>query len=348
MKRTTTRRTTVLGTATLAATLFAAAPAAAVEQSECDGVVSGQTFTGNVVVPAGGSCLLASSTVNGNVVVGEDADLTLSSATVTGVVRQQPRSFVAATKSTLGNLGTARGYGAQLTDTTVKGNLSAYARFEAPGAEPSVFLTRSTLGGLRGEELILSSEASRLGTVQLTRAVDDIILQSSTAGSASIDFTGSVSLCGSTFTGPVAFYYAENLISGDSSASCTGNRFNSSLSVRLATGNVAFYGNTVNGSAHAEGVTALQQGRNTFKGNVSGQFTKPRATTSVQGTTANRPSWGSTARRSVAGRSTLIRRATGKAVTSQQQKSLRTRAAVLSTRARAALAEARAHGSVRL
>lgn len=349
MKRTMTLAAALLAAATVVPATASMATAA--EETTCDGVVTAQKFTGTVRVPDGGSCVIQSSTITGNVIVGADADLVLTSSTVTGVVRQEPRSFVTATKSTLGVLGAARGYGAQLSDSTVKGVLSSFARNEAPGANPAVYLVRSSAGDLRGEQLTLTAQASRIGSLAITNAVDDIILEGSTVGATAIDFTDSVALCANTFTGPVGFYYASNLTSGSADASCAGNRYRDSLSVRVATGSVAYYGNTVDGAANAQGVTALNQGRNTFKGPVSGQFStgaaQARIQARIQANKTNR-SWGPAAKSTTGTKSSLVKRATGKKVVSPQRKEISARGVALDARAKNAVTQARAKGSIRL
>lgn len=72
-----------------------------VEPAECTSALTGETLTGEILVPANAACYLDGSTVTGHVVVDAGASLILANTTIHGPVTMHNDGFIDVTDSTI-------------------------------------------------------------------------------------------------------------------------------------------------------------------------------------------------------------------------------------------------------
>jgi hypothetical protein len=219
MKRIYTVPAALVGAFGLVAVGATVAQAASVD---CTTDLGDQVITGDLVVPAGASCVLAGATVQGSITVGEDGWLDATSVTVTGdVVATDP-------------------YGVLLDGTRVDGDVSAYTTGSRVG-----FLYLNDLevggsvaaGGLDVE--VTGSDITGGLTTQAATYVD--LLQTGVGGDVLIaDSDWGVTVAGAVVGGGLG-------VTGSSRDVLIGS---------TATGEADTWGNTVGGDLTLTGNTA--------------------------------------------------------------------------------------------
>lgn len=184
-----------------------ASPAQAAE-TQCRGALGPVVVAGDVVVPAGESCLLDGTTVRGNVVVRRDAVLATVDARVTGNIRANDATSLV------------------FTGTIVGGDIRAERRTRFVGEGLTVN------GNLQAKQVsffhLLSSSAN--GTFTVENAADGSIF------------------CGNRLSGNAEFRDNRTLVQIGGSPDCAGNDVEGNVIVRGNRGNTTIGGNTIGGN----------------------------------------------------------------------------------------------------
>ncbi|VTR78189.1 hypothetical protein [Cellulomonas hominis] len=228
--------------------------------TDCTADLGDQTITGDLVVPAGATCVLAGATVEGSITVLADGWLDATSVTVTGdVVATDP-------------------YGVLLDGSRVDGDVSAYTSGSRVG-----FLYLNDLhvggsvaaGGLDVE--ITGSDIAGGVTTQAATYVD--LLQTGVKGDVAIDGSDwGVSVAGAVVGGGLAVTgSSRDVLIGattDGAADTWGNTVGGDLTLTGNTANLRVAGTTVLGTIRlAENDPAAAFGPGNTAGAVEGDHT---------------------------------------------------------------------------
>ncbi len=235
-------------------------PAAQAADTECVTDLGGQAVTGNLVVPAGQTCVLGGATVDGSVVVEEDGWLDATSATITG--------DVIATDA----------YGVLIDGTSVGGDISAYSAGTRVGF---LYLLDLRVGGsvAAGGIDVEISGSQIAGGVQTQAATYVDLLRTSVTGDVSLaDSDYGVSLGGAVVGGSVSVTgSSRDVLIGattDGAADTWGNTVGGDLVLSGNTANLRVAGTTVLGAIRLAGNDPVAAfGPGTVAGQVDGDYT---------------------------------------------------------------------------
>jgi hypothetical protein len=147
------------------ALVVVAQPASASLVTRCTGEAGAVTVPGDLVVPAGRSCVLTGTTVTGSVRVQARADLVLQSATVGGDLRAVDDAFVDVIDTTVGGQVLGRDqFGLYVEGSTIGGPLLQRAQ-GTTASDPFVYTVDSQAASLDSRAGEVFVESSRLGSL---------------------------------------------------------------------------------------------------------------------------------------------------------------------------------------
>lgn len=278
--RTHTRRIAAFSTLALAVTGVAvtATTATAGLVTHCNGTGADVTVPGDLLVPAGATCVLDNVTVEGQTEVEAGADLVATDSTFNaGVIVSDDGFFDAVASSVATDVNNQGAYGVYLEDTAVEGH---YLGEEADVEDSFLYAFDASIGG--GVEVALGDVY--LDTTQVNGLVN-------TEGAAYTDIINStigqtLTVVGNEFGALVcasevdgAATYTGNgelqIGSGDSLTPCDEvNYFGDDVVINDTVGGVDVTGNIIRGDLTGEGNDPAPTGSdNRVRGEVGGQFT---------------------------------------------------------------------------
>lgn len=269
--------------------------------TRCVGVGGAVTIPGDLVVPAGESCVLEGTTVTGNVRVQRDADLVVTDSTFGGNVNVAANGYLDATDTSIAGTVVAReSFGNMLTDSSVGGAVSAIN--EGGDYYGFLIVEGSTLGAqvrATGASLDLSSSSVATNVVGLGSDYTDVH-DSVVEGNVRVESNayGSV-VCDSevygnaNFTSNATGVQLGGLTGDGTITDCDGsNYFGSNVNINGTQGGVWVIENIIRGNLAGTSNDPAPVGfDNRVRGEVRGQFAdlqEPAAGLSGMGTMSKR------------------------------------------------------------
>ncbi|GAB3745846.1 hypothetical protein GCM10028864_15440 [Microlunatus parietis] len=273
---------TVLALASLAGVALAGAvttTASADLVTRCIGTGGAVTVPGDLVVPAGKSCVLEGTTVEGKVTVQAGADLVVTDGVFKGAVVVVEDGYLDAYNTTVAGKVTSRGgYGVTFGAST----LSAGYAGQPPSDEtivPFVYFEDSKITknvqSASGELYVGGSSVA--GSVSGAGTVYADVIDSTLTGGLTVtgNVDGSV-VCGSEIDGAASFDGNGTVQVGGGSLidDCSDvNYFGGNVTIANNNGGVAVIGNIIRGNLGGEGNDPAPVGSdNRVRGALSGQF----------------------------------------------------------------------------
>jgi hypothetical protein len=275
---------TILALASLAGVALAGAvttQASADLVTRCIGTGGAVTVPGDLVVPAGKSCVLEGTTVEGKVTVQAGADLVVTDGVFKGAVIVAENGYLDAYNTAVTGKVTSRGgYGTTFNGGTslaagyaglapADASIVPFAYFEATSVTKNVqsasgelYLGGSTVAGsVVGDGTVYTDvlDSTLTGTFTVKGNVDgSVVCGSEIDGNAILDGNGAVQVGGG------------NLIDDCSDV----NYFGGNVAIANNTGGVAVNGNIIRGNLGGDGNAPAPTGAdNRVRGTLSGQFT---------------------------------------------------------------------------
>jgi len=259
-----------------AAAIAPAIPANAALTTSCVGEAGAVTVPGDLVVPAGKSCVLDGTTVEGKVTVRSGADLVVTNGTFKTTVVVQANGYLDLTDTTVvGKITSQGGYGTYTSGSS----FAAYNETGAGDLTPFLYAEGATIGGnvtaKAGEVYVSGSTAKNITT---TDSSYTDVLNSTLTGNLSVTNAAFGSqVCASEFDGNGIFEgnAGVQLGSGALFGECVGgsNYFGKNVTINNSSVGVEVNGNIIRGNLAGEGNDPAPIGTdNRVRGEQTGQF----------------------------------------------------------------------------
>lgn len=260
----------------VAAAVVPAIPAHAGLTTSCIGEAGAVTVPGDLVVPAGKSCVLDGTTVEGKVTVRSGADLVVTNGTFKSTIVVQSNGYLDLTDSTVvGKITSQGGYGTYTSGSS----FAAYTETGAGEVTPFLYAEGATIGGnvsaAKGEVYLSSSTAKNVVATDVSYAD---LLNSTLTGKFSVtNATFGSQVCASEIDGDAVFEgnAGVQLGSGTLFGECIGgsNYFGKSVTINNSTVGVQVNANIIRGDLSGTGNDPAPTGvDNRVRGTASGQF----------------------------------------------------------------------------
>lgn len=178
------------------------------EPTECTNARTGETLTGEILVPANAACYLDDTTVTGHLVVDDGASLILNESTIHGPITLHNDGFIDATDSTVEGPVLATNSEAYFNTSDVNG---AVMFTGAEGADRYFLTEHSTITGstVINDAMVYASETEFSGTFTANNGqYADIIDSIVNGGLNMVGNDAGVMVCGTEVTGNT--WLAEN------------------------------------------------------------------------------------------------------------------------------------------
>ncbi|MFC7619771.1 hypothetical protein [Microlunatus sp. GCM10028923] len=273
---------TVLALASLAGIALAGAvttTASADLVTRCIGTGGAVTVPGDLVVPAGKSCVLEGTTVEGKVTVQAGADLVVTDGVFKGVVVVAEDGYLDAYNTTVAGKVTSRGgYGATFAASTLSAGYAGLAPADetiVPFAYFEDSKITKNVQSASGELYVGGSSVA--GSVSGTGTAYADVIDSTLTGGLTVtgNVDGSV-VCGTEIDGAAAFDGNGTVQVGGGGLidDCSDvNYFGGNVTIANNNGGVSVIGNIIRGNLGGEGNDPAPVGAdNRVRGALSGQF----------------------------------------------------------------------------
>lgn len=273
------RKVAFLGALALAATgVFATATAANAQLvTRCIGEAGAVTVPGDLVVPAGRTCVLTGTTVTGDVRVQAGADLVVEDGDFNARVVVQADGFLDASSTEIGgNIVNNGAYGIYIEGSSVAGH---YVGRDADVDSSFLYSFDNAINGrvesVLGDVYLNQTTVNRFVNTEgttYTDIVDSTILRELTASNNEFG----VAVCASEVDGNTTLVGNDGvqLGAGPLIQCADVNYFGGDVTVSDNTGGVDVTGNIIRGNLSGEGNDPAPTGSdNRVRGEVSGQFT---------------------------------------------------------------------------
>lgn len=269
----------VLLTGALVAVAAAIAPVSTAHAgltTSCVGEAGAVTVPGDLVVPAGKSCVLDGTTVEGTVTVRTGADLVVTNGTFKSTVVVQANGYLDLTDTKVTGKITSQGaYGTYVS----KSSFASYTETGAGTLTPFFYAEGATVGGnvvaKKGEVYFSGSTAKSLTATDVSYT--DVINSTLTGNLSVSNATFGSQVCASEFDGNATFTGngGVQLGSGALFGECAGgsNYFGKNVTIDNSTVGVEVNGNIIRGNLSGTGNDPAPTGAdNRVRGVASGQF----------------------------------------------------------------------------